>query len=80
MTIFLSILLLAAALFLIVAVLLQSGKSKGVSGAITGGSQETYFGKNKGQSVEYKLKKWTWISLIVLGVLSIALYVLQLLV
>lgn len=48
------IVLLVAALFLIIAILIQSGKSKG-AGAVTGGSSETYFGKNKGKSLDKKL-------------------------
>ena len=76
MNIFLGILLLLAALFLIVAVLLQNGKSKG-TGVVTGGA-ETFFGKNKGKSIEAKMKKWTWICLAVLVVFAIAFYVLQL--
>ena len=45
MYIAIGIILLAAALFLVVAVLLQTGKSQGLSGTISGGS-ETFFGKN----------------------------------
>ena len=72
------VLLFVAALLAILVILFQQSNSVGIQGITA--SSETFFGKNKGQSVEYKLKKWTWISLIVLGVLSIALYVLQLLV
>ena len=43
----LSIIYVIVAISLIVAVLLQSGKSAGLSGAITGGA-ETFFGKKKG--------------------------------
>lgn len=72
------VLLFVAALLAILAILFQQSNSEGIQGITA--SSETFFGKNKGQSIEYKLKKWTWISLIVLAVLSIALYVLQLLV
>ena len=47
MYIAIGIILLLAALFLIVAVLLQSGKDKGLSGSISGGSSDTYFGKTR---------------------------------
>ena len=50
--------LLAAALFLVIAVLMQSGKSHGLSGSIAGGA-ETFFGKNKGRTVDAMLKKFT---------------------
>ena len=39
-------------------VLLQEGNSHGLSGAIAGGA-ETFFGKNKGRTMEAKLVKLT---------------------
>ena len=48
MDIAIGVILIVAALFLIVAVLLQSGKDKKLSGAIGGTSSDTYYGKNKG--------------------------------
>ena len=62
-----------AALAAIVLVLLQQSNSEGIEG-ITG-SSETFFGKNKGQSIESKLKKWSWICLGVLAFLAIAFYI-----
>ncbi len=62
-----------AALAAIILVLLQQSNSEGIQG-ITG-SSETFFGKNKGQSIESKLKKWSWICLGVLAFLSIAFYI-----
>lgn len=47
MKIFLTVLQILISLGLIASVLLQSGKSAGISGAIAGGA-ETFFGKNKG--------------------------------
>ena len=63
MNIFLGILLLLSALFLIAAVLLQNGKSKG-TGVVTGGA-ETFFGKNKGKSIDKKLSILTAIVAVV---------------
>lgn len=71
-------LMFAAALVAIILVLLQQSNSDGIQG-ITG-SSETFFGKNKGQSIESKLKKWTWISLGVLAVLSIIFYVVMIII
>ena len=62
-----------AALAAIILVLLQQSNSEGIEG-ITG-SSETFFGKNKGQSIESKLKKWSWISLGVLAAIAIAFYI-----
>ncbi len=46
----LGIILLVFAVFLIVAIIIQSNKSeKGLSGAITGGSADTFYGRNKGK-------------------------------
>lgn len=62
-----------AALAAIILVLLQQSNSEGIQG-ITG-SSETFFGKNKGQSIESKLKKWSWICLGVLAFLALAFYI-----
>ncbi|MCD8040031.1 MAG: preprotein translocase subunit SecG [Clostridia bacterium] len=69
------ILLFLAAIATIILVLFQKSNSDGIQG-ITG-SSETFFGKNKGRSIESKLKKWTWILLIVMALLSIAIYIMQ---
>ena len=65
--------LLAAAL--VVLVLKQSGKEKGLSGTIAGGA-ETYFGKNQGQSTDKKLSKATIVLSILIVVLTVGLTVL----
>ncbi len=65
-----------AALAAIILVLMQPSNSSGIDAL--GGSSETFFGKNKGKSIEAKMKKWTWICLIVLVIFSIAFYILQL--
>ena len=70
------ILMGVAALTAIILVLLQPSNSSGIDAL--GGSSETFFGKNKGKSIEAKMKKWTWICLAVLVVLSIIFYILQL--
>ena len=70
------VLMLVAAVAAIVLVLLQPSNSTGIDAL--GGSSETFFGKNKGKSIEAKMKKWTWICLAVLVVFSVAFYILQL--
>jgi preprotein translocase subunit SecG len=69
------VLMCLAALVAIVLVLMQPSNSSGIDAL--GGSSETFFGKNKGKSIEAKMKKWTWICLAVLIVLAIVFYVLQ---
>ncbi len=57
---------------IIIAVLLQSSKSSGLSGLVSGGA-ETFFGKNKGDDVDSKLSRIVKIAGIVFVVLSILL-------
>ena len=67
------ILVFLTALITIIIVLFQKSNSDGIQGITA--SSETFFGKNRGQSIEAKLKKWTWICLGVLAFLSIAIYI-----
>ncbi len=57
---------------LIVVVFLQSGKQAGLSGSIAGGA-ETFFGKNKGRTIDALLSKWTAVAAVLFLVTSIAL-------
>ena len=51
------------AIFLIVVVLLQEGKTSGLSGAIAGGA-DTFLSKNKAKSLDAKLARWTkWVAI-----------------
>lgn len=64
-----------AALITIVVVLFQKSNSDGIQGITA--SSETFFGKNKGKSIEAKLKKWSWILLGVIAALAIVVYIVQ---
>ena len=58
-----TIIQLLAGLFLIAVVLLQSGKSAGLSGSIAGGA-DTFFSKGKAKTLDAKLAKMTkWVAL-----------------
>lgn len=57
---------------LVVVVLMQEGKSAGLSGAINGVA-DTYWGKNKGRSMEGALEKITKVLALVFILLSIVL-------
>ncbi len=72
LTTVLTIAQVVVALALIVVVLLQHGKQQGLSGAIAGGA-ETFFGKNKGRTVDVMLKKFTSVVAILFIALSLAL-------
>jgi preprotein translocase subunit SecG len=69
---FISILHIVVTVSLIVIVLLQSGKQAGLSGSIAGGA-ETFFGKNKGRTLDAILSKYTSIAAILFIVTSVAL-------
>ena len=59
----LTIIQLLCGLVLIAVVMLQSGKSAGLSGAIAGGV-DTFLSKNKAKTVDAKLAKWTkWVAI-----------------
>lgn len=70
-------LLLLMAVFLVVAIMLQSGKGKGLSGTITGGASDSYFGKNKGKTRDQMLSRLTTVVAIVFVVLVLLLYIFQ---
>lgn len=64
MNLALTIIQLLSGLFLIIVVLLQSGKSAGLSGAIAGGA-ETFLSKGKAKTFDAKLARMTkWVSLL----------------
>lgn len=71
-----NIILLVSAVFLVVSVLMQSGKSHHLSGTIAGGA-ETFFGKTKGKTIDKILSKLTTVVAIVFTVLVIVVYVIQ---
>lgn len=76
MDVVIGILLIVMAVFLVVAVLLQSGKSAGLSGSIAGGA-ETFFGKEKGKTMDKVLSKLTTIVAIVFSVVVLFAYLIQ---
>ncbi len=63
LSIIFTVIQLMTGVFLIAVVLLQSGKSAGLSGAISGGA-ETFFSKGKAKTLDAKLAKMTkWVAL-----------------
>lgn len=64
LTIIFTILQVISGLAVMVIVLMQSGKSAGLSGAISGGA-DTFLGKGKGKTLDAKLAKATkWFALV----------------
>ncbi|WP_117168914.1 preprotein translocase subunit SecG [Paraliobacillus sediminis] len=64
-------LLIIVAIALIVLVLLQSGKSAGLSGAISGGAEQL-FGKQKARGIDAVLHRATVVVAVLLFVLTFA--------
>ena len=73
MAIVISILLFIICIALAGIVLLQQGKSAGLSGAISGAA-ESYFGKNKARTMEGKLERITKILATCFIILTLVLY------
>ena len=72
----LTVLQVLCGLAVIAVVMLQSGKSAGLSGAIAGGA-DTFLSKNKAKTIDAKLAKATkWVA-ILLVILTLALCVIQ---
>ncbi len=67
-----TILYVLICLALIVVVLFQESKTQGLSGSING-MAETYWGKNKGRSMEGTLKKVTRLLAVLFVLISIVL-------
>lgn len=69
----LSILLVLVCLIVNVLILMQEGKSAGLTSSIGGGSSDTYWSKNKGRSLEGKLERFTKYFAILIIVIAIVL-------
>ena len=74
--VFFQIALLLVGVVLTVAVLMQHGKSYGLSGTIAGGA-ETFFGKDKGGRIDKILARATTILGIVFVVLALVTFLVQ---
>lgn len=75
LTVILSVVLILAALFMIVTVLLQSSNVRGL-GAVSG-QMDSYFSKNKAKTVEAKLALGTKIAATVFVALSLVMLLLD---
>lgn len=72
----LACLICACAIFLIVASLCQKSEAEGGTNAITG-QADTFYNRNKGESLQGKIKKWTIGVSITILVLCIAFLVIN---
>ena len=71
----LGIILIIVSVALVVLVVLQEGKGRGLSGAISGGSSDTFLGKSKAATKQKKLAKLTIVAASIFAALVLAMYV-----
>ena len=65
MEIAITIIQLIACVVLCAIVLIQSGKSSGLSGALGGGSNDTFLAKNKAKTLDARLARMTkWVAIV----------------
>ncbi|MCX7772747.1 MAG: preprotein translocase subunit SecG [Clostridia bacterium] len=77
LTVIVNIIYIVVCLAIIAIVLLQAGRSAGISGAIAGGA-ETFFGKNKGRAYEALLSKYTgWIAILFVIISVVLVFLLR---
>ena len=70
------IILLIFAVFLVVSVLMQHGKTHHLSGTIAGGA-ETFFGKEKGKTIDKVLSVVTSVVSVLFVIMVIILYIIS---
>ena len=66
--------LIVMAIFLVISVLMQSGKDNKLSGTISGGA-ETFFGKSKSRSWDKMLSRLTTVVAVLFSILVVAMYI-----
>ena len=74
MTLF-GIIILLVAVALVVTVVLQEGKNNGLSGAIAGGSADTFPGKSKAATKQQNLARLTTVLAVAFVVLVLAMHI-----
>lgn len=67
-----TVIFIALCVALVILVMLQESKTSGLTGTVSG-MADSYWGKNKGRSMEGKLIKWTTILAVVFFVLTLVL-------
>ncbi len=76
LTSFITVVHIFISVIVIVVDLMQHGKTQGLSGSIAGGA-ESFFGKNKGRTIDGILSKWTSVVAVIFIITSVALTLLK---
>ena len=71
------VLLIIASLVIILVVLVQDSKEQGLTSAVGGGSNESFYERNTGRTRDAKLSKFTRVAAIVLFVVTLAVNVIS---
>lgn len=71
----LGIIILLVAVALTVVVVMQEGKNNGLSGAIAGGSSDTFLGKSKAATKQKKLARVTAVLAVVFAALVLTMHI-----
>ncbi|WP_243113047.1 preprotein translocase subunit SecG [Ruminococcus sp. Marseille-P6503] len=71
------VLLILASLVIILVVLVQESKEQGLTSAIGGGSNESFYGRNSGRTRDAKLSRFTKIAAIVFFVVTLAVNIIS---
>lgn len=69
-------LLIVASLVIILIVLIQESKEQGLTSAIGGGANDSFYGKNSGRTRDAKLSKFTKVAAIIFFVVTLVVNVL----
>ncbi|MGN1030375.1 MAG: preprotein translocase subunit SecG [Butyricicoccaceae bacterium] len=72
-TMVLSIIMIVVCLVMIVSVLLQKGAKDGMSGALTGGSMDTYYGRGGKRGIDAVMAKLTTVCGVLFVILALLL-------
>ncbi len=65
------ILLILASLVIVLIVLVQESKEQGLTSAIGGGANDSFYGKNSGRTRDAKLSKFTKVAAIVFFIVTL---------
>lgn len=66
------VLLLIASLFIIIVTLMQSQKQQGMTSAITGAENDSFYGKNSGNTREAALERLTKVCAVIFFIVTLA--------
>lgn len=67
-----AIVLILISIAMVLIIMMQESRQSGLSGVMTGGSSDSYLGKNKGRTLDAVLSRITKVLAVIFGVLILA--------